>query len=269
MAVCDRKFGVEIECFVPVSMFEVGAALTTAGIPVHVHGGLTHAVMTKWKIVTDGSLTGMSGHFPMEIVSPVLSGEDGAEQVRKVCKVLNDLGAKVNSGCGLHVHVDARDLSLFQLKNVCKMFAKYELALDSIQPGSRRHNGYCGSNLARWGGNLDAAFAKIDAANSQTALSNLNGTRYVKLNLESLSLYGTVEFRLHSGTTDAKKINGWIGLVTGFVQRAATTRRVEKEGANKLDNVIRFAPGNMRKFYRKRAEQFAAGTTRTTTTGEE
>ena len=54
----------------------------------------------------DGSLrTRVRRYQGVEIVSPVLRGGDGLEQVRKVADLLNRMDAHVNATCGLHVHV--------------------------------------------------------------------------------------------------------------------------------------------------------------------
>lgn len=49
--------------------------------------------------------------------------------------------------------------------------------------------------------------------------------RYHKLNLVSLWVHGTIEFRQHSGTVDADKAVNWIELLMQFVNRAAVTRQ--------------------------------------------
>lgn len=266
-ATSQRQFGIEIECYLPRgeasscrTMSGLARLLTEAGIVVSSAGSYTHTVMPGWKIVTDGSLS--TGGC--EVVSPILSGDDGAEQVRKVCKVLNENGITVNRSCGLHVHVDARNLAFGQVRNVCKMFAKYEQQFDALLPESRRQNRFCSSNLATWGGSLDAAFERLDHCHSVSDLQRANReNRYHKLNLESLSRYGSIEFRMHSGTVDAAKILAWVGMLLGFVDRAATTRRVEKDGAGKMENLLRFASASSRRFYRTRAKLFSGEAART------
>ena len=45
--------------------------------------------------------------------------------------------------------------------------------------------------------------------------------RYYKVNLQSLSRYGTIEFRQHNGTIDAEKILNWVSFCTQFVLASA------------------------------------------------
>jgi len=250
----NRKFGVEIEA-TGVSMTEVARALNAAGIPTYVEG-YNHQTRSHWKVVSDASL---AGHLCFELVSPVLQGADGLMQVTTVCKVLTELGAKVNKSCGLHVHVDARDLGRDALARVCKMWMKYESCFDSIVPASRRNNAYCKSNRSQYP-TLDAAWAAIDAATGINGLISAMtmGTRYVKLNLQSLLRHGTVEFRQHSGTVDGDKMTNWIALVVGFVECAVTAKTIRKTGKGKFENLLEVTDvPSIRKFYRERREALA------------
>ena len=69
-------FGAELECFLPygISHREAAAKITAAGIECNAES-YNHSARPTWKIVTDGSLGDYSRGA--EIVSPVLSGEEG------------------------------------------------------------------------------------------------------------------------------------------------------------------------------------------------
>ena len=55
---------------------------------------------------------------------------------------------------GFHVHVNVRRISKYALTNVAQNYIKYEQAMDSFMPPSRRtgNNMYCKSNKAAVGG---------------------------------------------------------------------------------------------------------------------
>jgi hypothetical protein len=236
-------FGVEIECYVPGTHAQVARTISEAGIPVMQDYG--HTTRPQWKIVEDGSLrnVGPAGLRGAELVSPILKGEDGLEQVRKVCAALVAMGARVNTGCGVHVHVGAREASTTQIRNLCKLFLKYEEQFDAVVPASRRNNRYCGSNKSRalsTTGNVQALCDRLDRAQAVSSLANImnggleraqyNSFRYHKLNLQSYVTHGTVEFRQHSGSIDGVKIAHWVRLVTGFVSRAYSLKSVRYDG---------------------------------------
>src|SRR5262249_47486717 len=104
----EITFGIEIECFVPVRWAEqIGLQ---RGI---YHSGrmLPSIFPYGWNCQQDGSLS-INDYTMMavEIVSPVLRGIEGLRQVEKVAEILTAAGAKVNSTCGVHVHVGAQSI---------------------------------------------------------------------------------------------------------------------------------------------------------------
>ena len=216
------KFGIELECY-DVNRQNVAYEMQRAGLNVMVasYCGQDYSV---WQLKTDGSIDGMNG---FEVVSPVLQGEQGIEEVRKVCKILNDMGVKVNKSCGFHVHHDVQGWGIKEFRNLFKRFIKFEAALDSVQPSSRRGNSnrYIQSVAGTYNtktklGSI-ARMAQIDTCRSIRQLSELfNNNRYFKLNLQSFFRSGTVEFRNHAGTIDADKVENYIRLTAGMVTEA-------------------------------------------------
>jgi hypothetical protein len=211
----NSKFGIELECF-GVSRSIVVSAFKTAGLNV-MTAGYTGRDYDVWQIKTDASIQGVDG---FEVVSPVLEGENGIYQARIACIVLQELNAQVNKSCGFHVHHNATDWKIGQFKNLFKLFTKYEKAMDSIQPVSRRdsNNRFIKSNLIA---PVASLFAKIDVCTSILDLSRLySNDRYFKLNLQSFFRMGSVEFRNHAGTIDANKVENYIRLTAGMVESA-------------------------------------------------
>lgn len=103
----NRKFGVEFEAY-NVDRATLSRALNAAGVRCEAQS-YNHTTSACWKIVYDSSL---SGNNTFELVSPILNGEDGINELKTVCRVLNECGAKVNKSCGTHVHIDAADFTL-------------------------------------------------------------------------------------------------------------------------------------------------------------
>lgn len=201
-----RNFGVEIE-MVGLPMDRVVAVLTAAGITCQ-NSGYTHSVTRYWKVVRDGSVpTGC------EVVSPILSGEDGLRELRQVMTALDDAGAGVNRLCGLHVHIDASGLTASDIANVVRRYARHEDEIDAFMPRSRRanNNNYC----------MSVRGLTIDDS-SMDNLVRSGGGRYRKVNLQSYIRYGTVEFRQHSGTLNATKAVNWVLFLQAFVEESRT-----------------------------------------------
>ena len=219
-------YGIEIEVILPagVTHHNAAVAIDAAGVPCYA-AGYSHAVeRTKWKVVSDGSLSsaGIIGGQGAEFVSPILTDETLEDQVNKVCATLASLGARVNRSCGLHVHIGARHLALPAMKKLAELYAENEDVIDGLLPPSRRGNAnhYLQpvKNLNR--ANLARATDVAGIANS------INSQRYVKLNFQSYWRQGTVEFRQHSGTIDPVKILRWVSLcakLIGAAEREQTT----------------------------------------------
>lgn len=220
----EFTFGVELECLMPQGMARetISAEINLAGVQCQVEL-YNHSVRRFWKVVTDGSL----GDYirGIELVSPILTGEDGFEQVRKVCETLDRLGCKVTKRCGLHVHVGARNEPVVFFKNLVKLYAKAEPMIDAFLAPSRRlsNNVFC--RAVQVNGSLEAA-STVDAVARTIGQSSTNARgagRYCKLNLQSFWQHGTVEFRHHQGTVDGQKAINWIR----FCLRMAAAARKE------------------------------------------
>lgn len=202
------KIGVEIEFF-GVGCSTVIDALRNEGIRVD-YMGYTHEVVSGWKLVTDVSVTGYGTGVGkgLELVSPILYGDEGLDELQLVMNTLENIGARVDKSCGLHVHHDIADYSVENIVSLYRMYYNYSKGIDSILPKSRRTDGrnpYC-KKLSR---------SEIDELNSCRTVSQVSysfSTRYVSLNCKSYVKYGTIEFRQHSGTIDFEKLEAWIVL---------------------------------------------------------
>lgn len=233
----SRTFGIEIEAY-GVPMTQLAQALTAAGVPCAVQG-YNHTTCATWKLVPDGSIQGAES---FELVSPPLRGQAGLAQLAIVCRVLGEQGAQVNKSCGLHVHHDANDLTLVQWKNFVKYYVKYEQALDSLMPASRRAgaNSYCKSIRGAFA-SVRAAFTAIDRATTLQELARLvfRYDRYYKVNMMAFWRHGTVEVRHHSGTVEYEKIAAWVSLTQGLLYKAiarqASPTAVDGDLAGALD----------------------------------
>ena len=203
----NRNFGVEIEAC-NCTRERLARELTAAGINVQVEG-YNHTDHTDhWKLVTDGSL---SGNNTFELVSPILHGEQGLEELEKVCWVLDLCNAKVNDTCGLHVHMDAAEFDLATWKNLILTYKRLEGIIDNFMPRSRRNNHYCKTLTT-------ISEVKINRASNISDLrAAFSHNRYHKVNLEAYTRHRTVEFRQHGGSTNFTKMSAWIHFLAKMI----------------------------------------------------
>jgi hypothetical protein len=246
-----RTFGVEIEAY-GVPRATLLAELRAQGLDVHGED-YNHATRPHWKIVSDGSV---SGPHAFELVSPVLRGYEGLEDLARACRALKICGAQVNNSCGLHVHFGARDLRIEHLRQVVRNYLVLEPTLDSLMPSTRRGNAntYC-QGLLR-GRTLAQAEQAILAATSAEQLSQAanGGDRYHKVNLQSFFRHGTVEFRQHSGSTDYEKISFWVKFLHNLIDYSGQHLVAP---ALPVEQLTTFNPRDIATYYQRRRTALA------------
>ena len=114
-----RKYGVEIEC-------------TCAA-------DASHSNDTAFECKGDGSVDSGGAEF----VSPILQGDDGFEELEKLCKILKSNYADSNSSCGLHIHIDLNDFNELELARLFYFVQKLEPIARKFVPVGRNNNQYC------------------------------------------------------------------------------------------------------------------------------
>lgn len=207
-----RRFGVEIECIGPINNLVAAGAAIELDIRTT---GYTHQTTPYWKIVGDGSLRysgSRVGFSTLELVSPILQGDDGRESLKKACEALLVVEAIVNSSCGLHVHHDATHMTLPVMKRLARNYYRAQKAIDKLVSHSRRsamEAQYCHPIYS----------GELDQILGATTIGAITGyiSRYKTLNLVAYSSHKTVEFRQHQGTTDFKKILNWVEFGQHFI----------------------------------------------------
>lgn len=266
----SRRFGVEIET-VGASRSALAQAISTV-VGYHVpvlgyHGnqcvccGSTYTAQEKlniWKVERDGSLRHRaSGNTNTgEVVSPILEGVAGFAELESVVNAISAIGATTNRSTGLHVHVEASDLTGEEVARVVEFYAVNQNAIDQMVSLSRRNNSYC-NKISPW----RLTSMKEAAATNKEALRGF-ANKYTVVNITPLFSYGTIEFRQHQGTVNAKKISSWVKFVMGVVNGAqmATDLDTSVEMANMLDTMVQkeVLEGSVASFLQGRAQTLAS-----------
>lgn len=239
-----RKFGVEIESFVKRGKTKEALRdlIQSKGVNCQLND-YNHTTRDYWKIISDGSLRADGVTF--ELVSPILQGADGLEQLEKVCQALKEYGARINKTCGLHIHFDAEAFNLQTWKNLLINYAKLEDTIDKFMPPSRRGNSntYCQS--------LKQNISEIKEATNLLQITRAMGTRYKKINTESYARHRTIEFRQHSGTIEFLKIKNWILFLHNLVEAS----KIKILTNTSLESLAEFNQEEIIAFYAERTEE--------------
>lgn len=213
-----RPFGVEVECISPTTSW---------------YSQLPDA----FGVTTDGSVTATEGGHELEMVTPPLAGLTGEKVLRKALALMNANEVTVNNSCGLHVHLDgkgyrAHDVKGFRnLRSLMLFYKEFDEVFRAMIPRNRRRSTFC-KPTSTYGTTIQAArtYAALERiwysaksnmeANDAKAGGKYHESRYHAVNLHPLlsrqragvELAGTIEIRLHSGTTNADKILKWVAL---------------------------------------------------------
>lgn len=144
-----------------------------------------------------------------------------------VCTLLRKHEARVNKTCGLHVHLDVRAKLLNgEHQRIYERLVKAQNLLFSVVPPTRRTNHYC----------------------KKSTMSRGLSDRYRAINRTAISKYKTIEVRLHSGSTNAKKIWLWVALLCR-IANCQELDKMNKAGSNVKTWAKRLGMGDAEKSY--------------------
>ncbi len=241
--ISNKKFGIEVE-FVGACPRQVARVINEVEGVECSFAGYTHLTTSYWKVVSDASLNSVRG-YAGELVSPILQGTEGVTELFKVLEALNSVeGVTVNRSCGLHVHLDCREMNVNEIKTVFSRYEQYEEQIDLCMPRSRRGN-------PRWCAGTSMVKNSIKRATTKPNAARAAG-RYYKVNLTNIHTRGSMEFRQHSGTTEFKKIVNWLSFLMQFVESSiemAANSRAKRPSAKRIysevRNVVENAGGTM------------------------
>ncbi|MCL1937611.1 MAG: amidoligase family protein [Candidatus Azobacteroides sp.] len=200
--------GVEIECY-GADKARFTELCKESGVEM-TEESYNHETKSYFKIVSDSSITGSD---PIEVVSPVLCNSAGIDNLEKVCKALNDAGARVNRSTGLHAHFGLQNISFNTYKNVFVNYMYLEQAINKmVAPSRRAFNSYCKGFEGK-------TIEKLKECTDHEEIQNYFGNdRYYKVNPISYRRHNTVEFRQHQGTTNFVKIRSWLLFLTYLIK---------------------------------------------------
>lgn len=192
----------------------------------------------------------------VELISPKLRGDTYVKESLALVKRVHEARVVCDSSCGLHVHVDAVDLTGLDIKKLYYGFrALQDQIYEKLVTPSRKTNTYCkplerasaGLVAARTSDEVRAAFAEaiyelahvenkfIDKANQYQRMfakgksNKYNSCRYWAVNFHAYFMRGAVEFRLKEGTTDPMDLHFWPLFCAWFVQRIPSVSMSELE----------------------------------------
>ena len=177
-----------------------------------------------WDATSDGSLN----NGGVEFISSPMNGDKLYNSIDALSLHLRNTDAMVSRSCGLHVHVNAMDLYHQELKGVLYVARKVEPLLYAMQPEKRRESHWCKKmRLSKRGIDvIDSDDSFVDMwYDGNASTEKYHDSRYHGLNLHARVYLGTVEFRYHTGTMNARKMRSWAEICTAIVDTGAYLSR--------------------------------------------
>lgn len=229
---------------IPTDGHYIGVEIEFMGSSVRVQEALRVAGLHNWKVVYDGSVGSNGG----ELVSPPMNWDttQANEDLHKACEILQRMDCTTSERCGIHVHVDARDLTPTQAAQVGVWGHDYEDQLYRLASSGWGHirpeglRNYCKPITDETCEALlkvtdESSFARAWYQSSYMARSDhYNATRYHCVNLHSWAYRGTVEFRVFNSSLSARRISTYISLCVGVVSSTRDGKATRPTKAYKL-----------------------------------
>lgn len=150
-------------------------------------------------------LTSVPAHLRAEVVSPVF-GYDDILQLQEAVRAIRRVGGKINSQCGIHIHIDAAPFDGRHLGNLAKIIYKQEpLILHALGISRDRLN-------------------RIWYGYHNRQPQHYDNNRYHRVNLHNVWYRGTVEFRWFEATLHAGRIKAYLQFCLAVAAKALNGR---------------------------------------------
>lgn len=235
-----QKFGIEIELTGLTRRAAAGIIAGYFGTQSEFIGGTYSTWQVRdngsraWKLVSDASIR-IEGGEAVELVSPICQYED-IETIQELVRLLRAGGAKANSSCGIHIHIDASTHTARSIRNISNiMVSKEDLIFKALKVDENRAHRYCKKAEDKFINEINrkkpqslAEVKRLWYSGGDGSSQHYHESRYHALNLHSVFSKGTIEFRLFNGTTHAGKIKSYIQLCLAISQQAITQRSASK-----------------------------------------
>ena len=259
----NRTYAVEIECHSrldrAVTRRKIEEAFRAAGLndfhcitDMYMHD-TDQSNFTHWKVKPDSSITqransSITSTHPVgtEVVSPILKGDDGLKAIEAVCSVLDTDDYRISKTCGLHAHhgVNQHSEKTFNFVNSWINTEQYVM---KVLPPSRQRNYYCRTWKDKCQDDFLFGEGEVPRCRpNQSATSwwdNHVDDRYANVNLGSIQMRNTIEFRLHSGTVEFPKIKNWLIWTQAFVD-VSLKREIDADSLESLVDRIEKLSGS-------------------------
>lgn len=189
------------------------------GVEVELEGFKGQLINTPayWDSVTDYSL-----RKGIEFVSSPTKPENIERRLKELYTECARANLKPTSRCGVHVHLNAQDLTLCNIISLSVLYSLFEPYIFKAFAAERENNHFCVPQYVNIPLVTSLASAFQEARSGQRRLlSTLKTTqKYCALNYATLNTLGTLEFRHLEATMDYTKVYRWVRFILSLREQA-------------------------------------------------
>ena len=224
-----RRFGVEVE-FGGDTGSAINALLEAGLSNMRHRAGYVGHDDSNWLVKLDGSV-----YEGGELVSPPLWFDEQRDQVNRAIDALRTVGCRPIVSAGIHVHVDAGDLTPQQVVAVARSFYKFEDVIYRLASSGWRELRE-GARSYAWPLREERMRAMMRCTTidqlmqvwyetnedyaERCSRDHGHGSRYCGINLHSYFYRRTIEFRIFNSSMNPDRIQAYIALCMGLVADA-------------------------------------------------
>lgn len=264
----------------PTSRF-IATEIEVAGI--RGFGKPIYEIVRKWKggTVGDGSLP----ECGFEINSAPAGGDLYVNQVNEICAEIKKQDGFIDKNCGLHIHIDARDMNYYEIRRLVRVYATIEDALFTMVPADRidgviapdgKLHQYCRPCGKSYLASIEQGKLPYEKVKADVISSVYEGTstkdyrhrkrhtsRYNALNLHSWFYRGTIECRMFNGCIEPEPIISWgilWALIIDYAAKNSDEKIAEEMKGSSIECLLKLIGDNKRisDFIRSRVAFYSA-----------
>lgn len=194
--------------------------------------GSTNPLASFWSQHREDSLKDHGAEF---VFREPLFGRDAYTAIEFLMDAAQEAKWKCSLRCGIHVHIDVRDLEVMQLIGMTMAYTIVEPVLYQWI-GDNRENGIFCVPFYKADHALLAACNIVHSALSDIQMGGHSSIqaaeefeRYAGYNLQALAKFGSVEFRHMRTTHDKGRVFDWINMIMAL--KAVSYKLPESDGA--------------------------------------
>lgn len=180
-----------------------------------------------WEVKEEGSLRDRGCEF---VFAQPLGGQDIISAIEELHTVFDTFRVSplASERTSVHVHVDVRDMDEQQLFKFISLFLVFEKALYNYCGNGRDENIFCLPCFNAQGSlkGLKNLIKKEHGDRTIRKVSEESG-RYSGINLNAIRRFGSLEFRLHSGTWDMDALLNWINILLSIRNAAIQKEEID------------------------------------------